>query len=136
MTAERPDNPERPVRVFLSADIYRDGRGAAFAWVNETTGKRRSEDVPSVTKIEVEYHGLLSALKGLPEGAQAQIISDSPLLCGQFYEVSPVPSRVLALSVRTLWVIRRRRLDVTVLCVPRADNPAWKRLRKGRWQRG
>jgi hypothetical protein len=137
ITSVEADNSERPVhRMFLSADVRRDG-SAAFAWLNETTGKKRSEDIPRATKIEAVYECLLSALKGLPDGARSGVFSDSARLCGQVHGVSPVIGpRVRRLSAQILWVIRRRRLDVTVLCVPRSNNRAWKRLRKGRWQRG
>jgi len=127
----RPDNSERPVhRLFLSA-VLRDGGQGVFSWVDETTGKKHLERIPRASKIEAEYCGLLSALGTLPDGARVEIVSDSALLCGQVHDVSPVRGpRVRALSVQTLIVIRRRRLDVTVLCAPRSDNRAWTRLRQ------
>lgn len=120
-------------RVFLSADIRRDG-SAAFAWWNVKTGKRRKEDLPSATKIEAAYTGLLSVLASLPEGTRADIFSDSALLSGQFYEISPVRGhQVQTLAANVLVVIRRRKVTLAIFCVPRANNPAWQRLRRRGW---
>jgi ribonuclease HI len=120
-------------RVFVSAIKQPDGNGAAFAWFNEATGKGRVEVIAGANKIEAEYHSCLSALEWVPEGSQIEIVSDSPLLCGQFHDIARVRGHgIRRLRARLMTSIHCQRLDVDVLCVPRSENQAWKLLKRYR----
>jgi hypothetical protein len=127
-------NSERPIRrVYISAAAHPDGKGAIFAWLDENTRKRGVGVTPGSIPIEALYSGCLLVLKRIRAGVGAQIVTDSALFSGQFHEISPACGRrVHALRARIVMLARERRLEVDVTCVPRADNRAWKLLKRFR----
>src|SRR5262249_26764445 len=71
--------------IFIDgAGARPDGSGSAVSWLCTTTGEKRIDQIPSLTNNQAEYRALLSALMGLEQGSQAEIFSDSQLLCYQF----------------------------------------------------
>jgi hypothetical protein len=133
----KPDStetPECPIRrIFISAVNQPDGNGAAVAWLDETTGKRGAAVMPGSTPVEAAYSCCRSVFERIRAGQSVQIVTDLALLSGQFHALSPVCGhRVHALRARIVMVVRQRRLEVDVVCVPRADNRAWKLLKHHR----
>lgn len=134
----KEDNPDVHVekavpRIFVSGSATAGTGRAAFAWFNETTGHKRVKSLTCKNAIEAEYHGLISVLETIPENEEAEILCASLLVYAQFDQlirvVSHSQARLLA-GVRAL--IRQRRLEVTLRCIPRSQNRGWILLRNFR----
>jgi len=119
-------------RVFVDgAGMGPFGTGSGYAWIYESKKKRLVKRIDGLTNNEAEYRALLSALKHLPEGAEAEVFSDSLLICAQYagrYAVNKPELQALLSRVRE--VVRDRRLKVTLTWVPRERNLAGKLLER------
>jgi ribonuclease HI len=119
-----------PIRIYTDgAGARPDGIGSGFAWVYEGSGKKDVQRKDGLTNNEAEYTGLLSAIRCLPNGAQAEILTDSTLMWGQFsgkYKVK-VPALVKLLA-EVRQVIQQKNLTVTVTWIPREENLAGRLL--------
>jgi ribonuclease HI len=106
-----------------------DGNGSGFAWICPTTKEKQIEHVPGLTNNQAEYRAFISALSALPDGAHADLFSDSQVLCCQFNGSYKVRDPELAsLLSQTQSVITEKQLSVTLQWVPRARNVAGKLL--------
>jgi len=116
--------------VFLDGAGSRpDGTGSGFAWICPTTKEKRIERVPALTNNQAEYRAFIAALTALPDGARADLFSDSQVLCCQFdgtYKVRDPDLASLLSHAQSL--IREKKLNVTLQWVPRAQNLAGKLL--------
>jgi ribonuclease HI len=122
--------PTVPIRVYVDgAGARPDGKGSGFAWIQENTGKRHIHREDGLTNNEAEYLGLRSALEDLPVGSNAEVSTDSTLVCGQFngqYRVRDAKMSRLLDAVKQ--VIANKQLTVKVVWIPRQENLAGKLL--------
>lgn len=111
-----------------------EGNGSVFAYWDENTRKGGLAVFAGLNKIEAQYQGLLAVLKRVRVGGLlVEIVSDDPLFNGQFYGLSPIRGhRLQVLRTRMVMLLRKRQLEIVVVCVPKADNRAWKLLRRQR----
>lgn len=82
-----------------------------------------------LTNNQAEYLGILSALKALPTGSVAEILSDSQLAIYQLagkYKICDPELRNLAEKVHT--VVKQRNLTIQYTWIPREQNKADKLL--------
>ena len=111
------DPKERgPFTVFVDgAGCRPDGTGSGFAWLCTTTKEKRIERVPGLTNNQAEYRALIAALTALPDGARAEVFSDSQLLCYQFDGSYKVRDPDLANSLEQVHsLIKEKKLSLTV----------------------
>src|SRR6476659_4548911 len=117
-----------PLIVFVDGAGSRpDGNGSAFAWICTTTQEKRIERVQGLTNNQAEYRAFIAAMTALPDGAFAEVFSDSQVLCCQFdgsYKVRDPKLAALLAQVQSL--IKEKKLSVTLEWVPRAENVAGK----------
>lgn len=106
-----------------------DGKGSRIAWFREDTGDRRTKQIDGLTNNEAEYHAVISAVEALDERTEADILSDSELVCCQFngtWKVSNPALFELLSKLRDL--IKRKRLRISLTWIPRRNNLAGKML--------
>jgi ribonuclease HI len=118
------------VRIFCDgAGARLDGTGSGFAWLRPDTGEKHVERQDGLTNNEAEYRSLLSAAQNLTDGSQAEIFTDSELMCRQFNGTAKVLDhklQALLSDVRT--TIGRKRLSITLQWISRQQNLAGKLL--------
>ncbi|MFI5097243.1 MAG: RNase H family protein [Candidatus Acidiferrales bacterium] len=120
----------RTMRIFTDGSGQRpDGKGSGFAWCREGTNEKRITRANGLTNNQAEYRGILSALEYIPNGTSAQILTDSENTCCQLKG----QRRVLDPKLATLYeqvrnVLKKKRLTVEFVWVPRKDNLAGKLL--------
>ena len=118
------------IRIFTDGSGSRpDGKGSAFAWIREDSGERKIERIDGLTNNEAEYRAVHSALEGVPNKREVQILSDSELVCCQFngkWRVFDPSLAELLSKIRN--VIETKELQVTVSWISRRDNLAGKML--------
>jgi ribonuclease HI len=121
------------VKLFVDgAGARADGKGSGFAWIS-STGEQHVEAEDGLTNNQAEYRALTSALSSLPEGAEAEIYSDSELMCRQMdggYGVHDPD--LFELRRRALDLISIKNLRIHLHWIPRAQNLADKLLAKQR----
>lgn len=113
-------------KVYIDgAGMRPDGTGSAYAYFNQTTGKRSVRYVDGLTNNQAEYRGLIFALRNLPVGSVADIFTDSQLLHRQYNQEWNVNDVDLQnLLDRAVEIIRERHLTVTLHWVGRKANLA------------
>ncbi len=106
-----------------------DGKGSAFAWVNEESGEKHIERVPGLTNNMAEYAGVISALKKLRRNSSAEVRTDSLLVVSQLrgeYRILDAKLEKLATEVKT--IAEQKQLTLIFRWVPRQENLAGKLL--------
>jgi len=119
---------KKAIRIFCDGAGQRpDGKGSGFAWVREDTGERHVERADGLSNNVAEYRAVLAALRPLRAGSHVEILADSLLIVSQLrgeFRIKDSAMAKLAGEVKTL--ITRKRLDVKLTWVPRAENKAGK----------
>ena len=119
-----------PLSIFVDgAGCRPDGSGSAFAWLCTTTKEQAIERISGLTNNQAEYRAFIAALTALPERSQAELFSDSQVLCCQLsgqYKVNDLQLAELLTQAQSL--IKDKKLTVTLRWVPRARNLAGKLL--------
>ena len=105
-----PEEP--PFRVFVAGSGNSDGVDSAYAWLQESSGKKRVRVMPGLTKSAVEFRGLYSALQNLPDGATAEVLSDSRLCSSAKFSAAFPDAKSLERFFRLQDVIRIHQLKV------------------------
>lgn len=123
-------NVNKVARIFTDGAGKRpDGSGSGFAWVREDTHEQHIERIPGLSNNEAEYRGVISAIKPLPKGSQAEVLSDSLLVVSQLrgeYRIRDPKLEKLATEVKT--IAEQKQLVLKVTWIPRRDNLAGKLL--------
>jgi ribonuclease HI len=131
---KRMSQPEIVHRVFTDGAGQRpDGTGSGYAYYNEVTGRNGIKWVDGLTNNQAEYRGLLFAVRRLPRGSRALILSDSQLMVSQFngqYVVNDPRLQRLLAKVRE--VIQSRQLRVKLQWIPRRENLAGQLMERTR----
>jgi ribonuclease HI len=81
-----------------------DGRGSAFAWVNEESAEKHIERVPALTNNMAEYGGVIPHSKLRPSSS-AEVRTDSLLVVSQLrgeYRILDAKLEKLATEVKTI----------------------------------
>lgn len=122
------EKTSQPIRIFTDGSGARqDGKGSGYAFLRTDTGEKQVIREDGLTNNQAEYKGFLSAVESLPAGTVAEICNDSQVVCSQLngqYAVRDPKLFMLWQSVQD--VIRRKKLTVTFVWVPRAENLAGK----------
>jgi len=126
----KPDTNNEVLTIFIDgAGARPDGAGSGIAWICMNTNVSTLERADGLAHHQAEYRSFLSAIDALPDRCSVRFFSDSLVLCCQFsgqYKVKdPELSRLLA-EVRS--AIARKRLQISLQWVPRAQNEAGKLL--------
>jgi len=118
----------KPVRFYCDGAGKRpDGKASGFVWLREDTGEKRIEHVDGLTNNEAEYRAVISVLKSVRTGSHLEILTDSLLVVSQLrgeYRTKVPRLAKLAAEVQTL--TQRKRLNLKLTWVPRAENLAGK----------
>jgi ribonuclease HI len=121
---------KRTIQIFCDgAGAGPDGRGSGFAWIREDTKQRHVERRNGLTNNEAEYLAIVSALKRLRAGTEAEVLTDSQLVVSQLrgeFRIRELRLEKLVDEVKTL--IERKRLTVKFTWVRRSENKAGKLL--------
>ena len=120
----------KSVRIFTDGSGQRlDGKGSGVAWYREDTHEKLVTRIDGLTNNQAEYKAILSALEHLSPGDLAQILTDSENTCCQLNGTR----RVLEPQLSKLYeqiqaVLKRKRLRIEFVWVPRRENLAGKLL--------
>lgn len=121
---------KKPVRIFVDGSGQRpDGKGSGFAWYREDAGTKHVERVDGLSNNAAEYRAVICALKSVRLGCSVEILTDSTLVVSQLrgeYRIRDSNLAKLANEVKT--IVERRRLNLKLTWVPRAENRAGKLL--------
>jgi len=119
---------QQPIRIFTDGSGARqDGKGSGYSFLRTDTGEKQVIREDGLTNNQAEYKGILSAVESLPAGTVAEICNDSQVVCSQLNGQYAVRDpKLFKLWEFTHAVIRRKKLTVTFVWVPRAENLAGK----------
>ena len=120
----------KEIRIFVDGS----GQGpnekpSGFAYVREDTREKKVERLPGLTSNQAEYRGLIFALKEMPAGSRIEALMDSLLVVSQLrgeYRIIDRKLATLAAEVKT--IVEQRKLNLTVMWIPRNENRAGKLL--------
>ncbi len=118
------------VRIYTDGSGCRpDGKGSGFAWLRQDTGERKIVRENGLTNNQAEYRAIIAALESLPEGATAEILTDSENTCFQLKGERRILAPQLAeLNEKVRALVKARNLSVTVTWISRRENLAGKLL--------
>jgi ribonuclease HI len=118
------------IRIYTDGSGQRpDGKGSGIAWYRVDKSQRHTEAIPGLTNNEAEYRAVISAVEALERNSEAEILTDSELVCCQFsgqWRVSnPMLSNLLC-KLRTL--AARKQVCIKLTWIPRRENLAGKMI--------